>query len=542
MPIPQTPWRIRGMPIPRNPRSTRGMPIPRAPWLNQAGRRPAWVWAAPFAALFALLCVRNRFLFTANLHEQGDAGANSILIAQAKRFSLLAGNYSREGFHHPGPAYMYVQAAGEWLLRDVLGVVPAPWNAHMLAVFALNCACVAMAVMIVYGWTRGGGLSRKSPAAAAACFAVVVAFIVWYPWIANSDWMPSMYVLPYVVFVIAAASVAAGAARDIWIVTLSGWLLIHGHACFLLFVPVITAAAVAIVMWRFGWRACLLRFRDHRSLWLPAMAISAVFLLPIVMNLALHWPGDFGRYLSYGKSTRAGGHGPREILDYLLWYWWPHAGAWVVPILGYAAALAVSLGLARGARRRYLLALLMINLVSTVVLIAYAAVGIDYLSEYYIAYFYWSAPLVTSLVIAVGVIGWLTPRVALALAAAGAAAAYLALALLPATLASTNDIDQALPSAVATIAAQAPGKMIVLRIQHPAWVPVSGFLVQAERTGVPVCVDDPWYQFLFTSQFICTHAQAAAGVPYWFYDPAPPPGAHVLLRFSGVAVVRALSS
>ena len=27
-------------------------------------RRPVWVWAVPFALLFALLCVRNRFLFT----------------------------------------------------------------------------------------------------------------------------------------------------------------------------------------------------------------------------------------------------------------------------------------------------------------------------------------------------------------------------------------------------------------------------------------------------------------------------------------------
>jgi hypothetical protein len=494
-------------------------------------RRPLWVWAVPFAALFALLCVRNRFLFSTKLYEQGDGGANSILIAQAKRFTLLVGNYSREGFHHPGPGYMYVEAAGEWLLRDLLHVVPTAWNAHMLAVFALNCAFVAMAVMVVYGWTR-------SPAGAAACFAVVVAFIIWYPWIANSDWMPNMYVIPYVAFVIAAASVAAGAARDVWIVTLSGWLLIHGHACFLLFVPVITAAAIAIAMWRFGWRACLIRFRERRSVWLPATLISAVFLLPIVVNLALHWPGNFGDYVSYGKSGRAGGHGPRQILDYLLWFWWPHAYGWVVPVVGYAAALAVAVWLASGALRRFLLALLVINLVSTVALIAYAAVGIDYLSEYYIAYFYWSAPLVTALVIAVGLIGWLTPRAAVALAGAGAVAAFVLLALLPDALASTNDIDQALPSAVASVAAQSPGKTIVLHIQHPAWVPVTGFLVQAERTGVPVCVDDPWYTFLFTSQFICTPAQAAAGAPYWFYDPAPPAGARVLLRFSGVSVIK----
>lgn len=499
------------------------------------GRRPAWVWAAPFIALFTLLCVRNRFLFSQKLYEQGDAGANSILIAQAKRFTLLVGNYSREGFHHPGPGYMYVQAAGEWLLENVLHVVPTAWNAHMLSVFALNCAFVAMGVMVVYGWTRPG-----LPACVAAClatFGVISAFIVWYPWIANSDWMPNMYVLPYVVFVIAAASVAAGGARDIWIVTLSGWLLIHGHVCFLLFVPLITVASVAIVMWRFGWRTCLRRFLASRGLWIPAAVISFVFALPIVLNLVLHWPGEFGKYISYGSSGQAGGHGPKQILDYLLWFWWPHAYAWVVPVAGYAVALAVAWWLTSGALRRFLLALLVVNLISTVGLIGYAAVGIDYLTDYYIAYFYWSAPLVVAVVIAVGVVAWLTPRVALGVAAAGATSAFVLLATLPGALASTNDIDLALPSAVSSVASAAPGKTIVLHIQHPAWVPVTGFLVQAERAGVPVCVDDSWYTFLFTSQFICTPAQVASGAGFSFYDPAPPAGAHVLLRFSGVSVV-----
>jgi len=53
--------------------ATRGAAVGAAP-----GRRPWWVWAVPFALLFALLCVRNRFLFTTRLWEQGDAGANSI--------------------------------------------------------------------------------------------------------------------------------------------------------------------------------------------------------------------------------------------------------------------------------------------------------------------------------------------------------------------------------------------------------------------------------------------------------------------------------
>src|ERR1700732_268276 len=86
-------------------------PEPRGPW---------WIWPPPFALVLAVLVVRSRFLFTARFYEQGDAGANSILIQQAMHGTLLIGNYSREASPPPGPAYMYVQAAGQWLFLYLL--------------------------------------------------------------------------------------------------------------------------------------------------------------------------------------------------------------------------------------------------------------------------------------------------------------------------------------------------------------------------------------------------------------------------------------
>jgi hypothetical protein len=543
-------------------------PEPEAAGLKEASAGPAarrswWVWVVPFTFLFVLLCVRNRFLFTTRLYEQGDAGANSILIEQAKHFTLLVGNYSREGFNHPGPAYMYVQAFGEYLFQDALHVVPTGWNAHMLGVFALDSAFVALAAGVVYGWTR-------SLRGAAICFAVFIAFAVAYPPIVNSDWMPYLYVPTYVVFVITAASVAAGRSQDAWIFALSGWFLIHGQACFLFFVPVLTLVALAAVLWPRrralrAWAGSV--FHDQRRVWVPVAVISGVFAFPIVLNLVLHWPGDFGRYISYGASSQAGGHSLHRIVLYALWFWWPHRHAWLAPVLLYALALAVTYWLSRGAMRRFLLVLLAINGVSSLAFVVYAAVGIDDLSEYYIGYFYWSAPLVTVLVVILAAAEAVRPQpdapaakvpgfpgrvrsalaqrafaASTAAAVLAAAAAFVVLAVIPGTHASTKDIDESLPRVVATLAARAPGVTIVLHIDHSAWVQTTGFLVQAERSGVKARLDDPWYTFMMTKQFICTSAQAARGQAYWFYTPLTPPAAPVILRFSGVAVAPAPSS
>ena len=201
-----------------SPKAAAGVPA-----VSPVSRRPWWIWAVPFAVLLAVLCARSPFLFSQKFYEQGDAGANSILIQQAMHFTLLVGNYSREQFNHPGPAYLYVQAFGQWIFFYGLHLVPAAWNAHLLAVFVLNSAILALAVLIVYGWAR-------SLRAAAACFAVILIFGAVHPSAVNSDWMPYLYVPMYCVFLIAAASVAAGHPRDLWIFALTGWFLIHGHA------------------------------------------------------------------------------------------------------------------------------------------------------------------------------------------------------------------------------------------------------------------------------------------------------------------------
>jgi hypothetical protein len=280
--------------------------------------------------------------------------------------------------------------------------------------------------------------------------------------------------------------------------------------------------------------------------WVPVAVISVIFALPIVVNLALHWPGQFGDYFAYASSKRAGGHSPASAVQDALWYWWPYRAAWVVPVVGYAVAAAVTRWLAAAPLRRFLIALLAVNAVSSLVFLYYAVTGIDVLSEHYVGYFYWSAPVITLLVIAVGVVEAIPSRLGALAAIAAVVVALGALGVAPETRTSTNssdpavlssgsDIDPALPSAVAAVAARSDGRMIVLRFEHDSWPDVTGFLVLAERTGVRACVANPIWTFMMTSQFICTGPDMASGRVFWL-TPVAPPGSPVIERLQQAVV------
>jgi hypothetical protein len=532
----------------------------------------------PFGVLLGVLLTRNAFLFSTPEYERADMGANSILIEQARRFSLLLGNYSREGFNHPGPAFLYVESWGESVFWAALRVVPAAWNGQLIGLYVLNALFGACVVAVAYGWTRSlrGALAAG---AAVACFAAV------HPEAFSSDWMPYVYVPAFLLFVVSAASAAAGRGSDAWIAALSGWFLIHGHAAFLVIVPALVlvlaalrlvtgdlarrtlGAAVARVTRRNAWdpaprtsprdedRDARPRILARWRTWLPVVAISAVFLLPMVLQLALHGDGNFARYFGYASSSDAGGHTAAQVTDYVLWYWWPRAHAWAAPVVLVLLAGLLTWRLPAGPARRFCRWLMITDAAAVALVVVYVAVGVDSIDQHYICYFSWATPAVLLLVITIAVTGLLAsarPRrgalTALALAYIAAVAACCAFAGAAATQISTayvdplnppagNPVDPALPAAVATMGTLAAGRTIVLDFPHDGWTDVTGILVQAGRTGVSACVADPHWAFLMSGRSICTTAEFLHGYIMSVYpDGEIPPAAYPVARLQRAIV------
>jgi hypothetical protein len=479
--------------------------------------RAAALFAVCWGGLLVLLLVRNRGLFTHAVYEAGDPAANSILTLQAKHFALLTGHYSRVGFHHPGPAFFYVQAGGEWLLHDVTRLVPAAYNGQAVAIMALNATLIALALTILYTWVR------SVPAVLTAA-GITLTFLAEHPQLVCSTWMPHVCFAPFLLYVFAVASVAAGRLRHLWIMVLAGGLLVHGHAEFLLLVPLLALAAL-VPQRR--------RLLTHRREVLSASAVLALFLLPIVLNVTLHWPGEIPQYLAYGHRAP---NPPVAAARFLAQFWGPGPTLGTVfLVVLFAADLALVRKLAHNgideAVHDFSRRLLRVTALATALFAFYCWYGVDHLWQSYIGVFSYALPLAllilgssALMVLAMSRQQPIAPRLAAGVAAVSLAVG-LVLALTTDALRRDRDELTGVPVALDYLAAHAHGRPIVLVTRtDESWADALALLDAATRDGQRACLAQDRWRLQATPQFICTPQELAGGARFTLsrVDPVSP--------------------
>ena len=238
--------------------------------------------------LVALVVAGREVYFETTILETGDAAVNALQIDNAKGASEIYGNYSRFEFNHPGPAFFYIYAAGEYVFLDWLGVVPTPHNAHLLASLVVQVACFALALALIDLWIGSG-----------AFLALALLGGLWHFSLAEgsfySVWPPHVLLMPFLCFLTAACSVAAGRSRDLAIMAVTGGLLFHGHVAQPLFVGGLGLAAL-LLHWH-GQRVAgqWTTWRDwtttHRRTLQFCAAWTALILLPLAIDV-LRYGGE----------------------------------------------------------------------------------------------------------------------------------------------------------------------------------------------------------------------------------------------------------
>ncbi len=259
--------------------------------------------AVSAVVFFAVLLILNRDLFRVAIVEYTDFAANALQVERAKHFRELLGNYSRWGFHHPGPAFFYIFALGEKVLHDWLHLVPAEMNAHILSMVVLNSAFLFGAIGIIAAYCR----SRLFPPTA-------LALSLFFIYVVNrtipgsaifSIWMPHVLLFCFLFFVTVCASVAAGRTSHIPWLVFSGLMLIHGHVAQPLFVGTLSLAALGTLWWRegrsVGWEEF---FHQNRKPFVISALLIMLFALPMVLDVAMYRDNNIRAILHHAKAHK----------------------------------------------------------------------------------------------------------------------------------------------------------------------------------------------------------------------------------------------
>jgi hypothetical protein len=455
------------------------------------------VFALAFVAFGTVQVAHNAHLFRTPVHEHSDYAANSLLVLQAKRGELLHGHYSRMGFYHPGPAALYWFAGFELLLHDASGAVPAPHNAHMIGHLMLNAALLAVGAVVL--WRNFG--SVPALAASIAIFAHLS-----LSGALASHWFAHLFIMAYLPFQLAAASVAAGRVSHLGWLALTASFCVHVHASLVAFVVPISLYALVRLCWR-----APLTVRAKRA-WAVFFAVAAVFVLPIVLHTALHYPGEIKRYFDFQQRVKEKPPPgtPAEAARFMLRALTDDA-RYALPLaasIGIAAVVSALTFPARG--RSFARQLLVVTLLTTGAMAYYARRGIDAYSDdcLYLGYFYSSVLIAWFALVAARVALALRALPGVAVACGGTA---LALAL-TGTFTIAYRGEPELARAAAEIAADPRWEHgpPLLTIHGAGWTAGPGLLVELERRGKrPVVIDR-------THQLLCTRA---------FAPTEPPPGA-----------------
>jgi hypothetical protein len=474
---------------------------PEAP--GRRDRRPLAVFVVTTVATLVVLLVRNSQVLGHRMVADGDYAANELLMDKAKHFTLLIGNYSRVGFHHPGPALIDVQAFSDLFFHDWIPIFRGSFNAELFGVFVLNAVLLGACLRLL--WEHG-----HRTASLVAAWAAIVLLLSTEPLsgLLASAWMPAVYTGPFLLFLVSSASVLAGRTRSLWIVVVSGGLLVHGHVSFVSFVVVIGLVLAGWMWWHErripGWWAA------NKRTFVLSGAIVALFLLPIVAELVLHWPGYFGDYLSYvGDSQYANKASFPDIVTFTLSYWWDGRAreAAAITLAVVAVAVVTTLALPRDGRRRFSWALLLMAAISTVLYLNYAINGVDDLNYRYVGYFYFAVKAIVAVVVIINVAALLRrSRVRLtAFVVPVSAVVLVAAAVTTPELHWSYGGNPRIPGLVQVLRddPSRAGRTIAVRYSVDVWDAGLGVVEYAKRHGLPACVVGLRWEFMVLDQNIC---------------------------------------
>ncbi len=456
--------------------------------------------------VYVVLLWHNWIYVTADVAPSRDVAADMLLIERAKHDWLLIGHYSRFGFNHPGPFFLYARHLTElWFGR----FLPSPFSAHLLAVIGLSALFIGMAASTVAALL---GSDRRTAVVAASTVILVLLFQDQGLGTLAHPWMPFQLVAPFFAFILLVAGTARGRFWMLPAASLCGAVLIHGYLSLVPFVALPWLLALS-------WAAIQRRQSNPTAAMLPAgpLVVSAViisvFMAPLIVDIVLHPPGNIIKLWNVTRTiTPESGNPWIDVAAFIWQFWKPAPPVYsdlsvfsVSPVLWVVAALCIPISFRDAEVRIVVVHVVVVVTLMTLLLALYVwrAPGPLYP---YIAQFYLAAPLA---VIAIAIAGAATVALRWAPRSVGLVVTMLSVVMVFRGSLTSPDQHVAgireLSNGVVDHLGDRKAEGVRLSFGKPNdWMFITGLLLELERKGVPACVEAPHLDVLLTPERICT--------------------------------------
>jgi hypothetical protein len=324
---------------------------------------------------------------TVNL-ELGDFAANSLLIQDAKSLALFTGNYSRVGFNHPGPAILYVLAAGETVFHDWLHIAPSPFSGQLMAVALYNASWLVLIFSTLVKMLR----SRTAATLSVSVLALALACLDFQ--IFNGIWFPHLYLFPFAAMLVTAARLVDGHVDTLPGLGIACGFLVNGHVSFIAILGImfLTVVVANYLGQRGHPNRQILNKRflvEQRRAVLSFLAIVGLFFVPLAIETVRHFPGPLYDYAAFSGHNKP--NTLKQAFKYVGVYWGDTRFAGIAAIV-FTGLLALHARRTAGDLGRSVRAILVAGIGATLALLFYAKYGIDLLEYAYIGLFYYSVP------------------------------------------------------------------------------------------------------------------------------------------------------
>lgn len=493
-----------------------------------------------FLVLFGLMAWTSwPQIMTVNI-ELGDFAANSVLIQDAKSLHLIYGNYSRVGFNHPGPAILYVLAAGELIFHDWLRLVPSPLSGQLLAVTLYNAAWIT----VVFALMRRIAGSTAAAVLFVSVFLLAVALCDWR--VFDGMWFPHLYFFPFAVLLLAASRLLYGRTDMLVALGVATGFLINGHVSFVAIIGIMLVVMVTANYLMSRRHAETPRiaskqwFRTNGRALLVFGGIVLLFLVPFIIANLIDRPTPVQQYLRFGRGNK--GNTAMQALTYVGVYWGQGAAlvsGLALAVLGYFGSAAV------GGRVGQLgKSLTAVFLAASVAVLYYAKAGVDMLDQTYIALFYYNVPcMVAGAAVLYSYLTWqwrhkhVAATVLVLLCGLGV---YQKIKTPPEYIAHYRQpaVQEAYEALVKLRPAQ--GRIVLDLENGPGWgdlwVHMTGITAYAKRQGDDLfCINEQWH-ISFSKPVRCRPEELASPAHFRVTNSGPADQVGVPLVYSGMGL------